>query len=119
MKKILTIITLLLTSNCFAVTGNDLHAWLDSKDAYENGSARYYIIGVLDAEGSYRTTEISFAKLEKRKPKLSYYSCQPKGTTNGQIFDMVKKYLDENPDKRHEEGQLLVHNAFEVWSCAK
>lgn len=119
MKKILTIITLIFTSNCFAVTGNDLHAWFKSNNDYENGSARYYVIGVMDAEGSYRVTQITLAKLEKRKPNLGYYFCPPSGIQNGQLFDMVIKYLDENPDKRHEQGQILVHNAFEIWSCAK
>jgi hypothetical protein len=51
MKKILKLMTLIFTSNCFAVTGNDLHKWFKSTNNYENGSARYYVIGVMDAEG--------------------------------------------------------------------
>lgn len=117
MKKILTIITLIFTSNCFAVTGNDLHAWFKSNNDYENGSASYFVIGVSDAMGSYRTTEIRVAKSEKRKPKLSYNFCPPEKITNGQILDIVKKYLDDNPQERHHEGQLLVLNALQVWSC--
>lgn len=118
MKKLLIIIILLLSTNCFAVTGNDLHVWLKSNNDYEKGSAHYFIIGVMQSMESYRETEISIAKSEKRKPKLGYYACLPKGITIGQLFDMVQKYLDDNPEKRHEQGQMLVLNAFKVWNCA-
>ena len=45
--------------------------------------------------------------------------CLPVGVTNGQMQDVVAKYLTENPEVRHLGAAYLVRQALhEVWPCA-
>jgi hypothetical protein len=38
--------------------------------------------------------------------------CAPDGVTNGQIFKVVFKYLNNNPEKLHETKSVLVAQAL-------
>jgi hypothetical protein len=45
--------------------------------------------------------------------------CMPKNVTAGQARDVVKQYLEINPEKRHYSADSLVLNALaQVWPCA-
>lgn len=45
--------------------------------------------------------------------------CAPANMTAGQARDVVKHYLEVNPDKRHFAADSLVLNALaQVWPCA-
>ena len=52
--------------------------------------------------------------LENMEQGATHYwkSCRPKGSTNGQLLDVVKKYLTEFPEKRHLNGTMLILIAF-------
>lgn len=51
------------------------------------------------------------------------YICLPSGESGvraGQIKDVVKKYLSENPEKLHMKAERLVYSALSVnWTCPK
>jgi hypothetical protein len=45
--------------------------------------------------------------------------CAPQNVTAGQARDVVKQYLEINPERRHYSADSLVVNALaQVWPCA-
>ncbi len=45
--------------------------------------------------------------------------CAPQNVTAGQARDVVKQYLELNPERRHYSADSLVVNALaQVWPCA-
>ena len=46
--------------------------------------------------------------------------CPPSNVTTGQIYDMVKIYLDAYPATRHMTGDSIVNRVLSTaWPCAK
>jgi hypothetical protein len=88
MKKILVIL-LLLSSTAWAVTGNQLKQWSVSHEGLFGG----YIMGVVE------TLDAGVF-------------CQPEGVTNGQQWDVVKKYIDDKPEELHHLGSIIVITAL-------
>ena len=44
--------------------------------------------------------------------------CPPQQATAGQVHDMVKQYLVENPSQRHHTGDTIVkHVLSRTWPC--
>jgi hypothetical protein len=44
--------------------------------------------------------------------------CAPKGVTIGQVMDVVKKYLNDHPEKGHYSADSVIWIALqEVWPC--
>ena len=43
--------------------------------------------------------------------------CVPEGVTFGSIQDMVIKYLEDNPAKRHYPGSSIMFNALIEFEC--
>jgi hypothetical protein len=44
--------------------------------------------------------------------------CSPTGVTLGQIRDLIRDYLEKNPDKRHYSADSLIRNKLErMWPC--
>lgn len=44
--------------------------------------------------------------------------CSPEGVTLGQIRDLIRDYLDKNPQKRHYSADSLIRNRLEqLWPC--
>jgi hypothetical protein len=80
-------------------TGNNIYSMLTNSNsnmfiqAAEENYAMGYIIGVYD----------SFDGI--------FFSA-PTGVTQGQVFDVVKKYLEENPASRHEIASKLIIRAL-------
>ena len=51
---------------------------------------------------------------------ISNMVCRPKGTTNQQMYDVVKKYLVQNPQVRHENmGDIVLTALNEAFPCKK
>lgn len=107
---------LMFSSSSYAMTGNELHNWINEDSA--NKGWMYYIMGVIDGQGFYKAAEIGQAEVEKRKPHTISYLCLPEGYKHGQGFDVVKKYLASNPEQRHEHAVLLIYKSMlDVWRC--
>lgn len=80
--------------------GNKLYGKLQGNNM-EQMQALGYVMGVSDAED---TTTI----------------CSPNTVTSGQMFDIVKQYLENNPTVRHYPADMLVKIVLgRVWPCEK
>ena len=46
--------------------------------------------------------------------------CAPASVTAGQLFDMVKQYLEDQPQVRHFTADALIYRVLtKVWPCKK
>lgn len=103
MKRLALIFALSLvfiSSIASAYSGNEILQHFEGGDVERNYAHGFVdgAISVLDAEDSI---------------------CLPK-VTHGQIHDVVKQFLKENPAKRHLSAVLLVLLATnEAWPCPK
>ena len=105
MKILLTSLLIFISFSSNAFTGNELYGHLKEgkkidQESYYSGLYQGYVLGaaqVLDG--------ISFI-------------CRPAGVTNGQIFDIVGKYLKNNPEVRNDAPADLVYIALKnVFPC--
>lgn len=88
-------------------TGNDLLARCEGDlMSVTGGSCMGQVIGAMNA--------IGFAQA-LGGPDLI---CRPARTTNGQAIDVVRKWLRENPGRRHLESTVVIVLALsETWPC--
>jgi len=82
------------------VTGNQLLEYCESKDAFAQGLCDGYITGASDIESMEGS-----AFPDRRR------SCTPNTVTNGQMTDVVVKYLKDHPEERHMLAAVLVVEA--------
>ncbi|HMS25934.1 MAG TPA: Rap1a/Tai family immunity protein [Burkholderiaceae bacterium] len=127
-KKLLSalaiVVSLHSTVATAEITGNELHIWLGSKNSADSLRGYAYLEGVLDAEDFYLTNEIFVALLEKNPTanrfKVAHICFDDAKVTLGQIKDIVYKYLEDNPAKRHIRAHSLVRYALmETFACTK
>jgi Rap1a immunity proteins len=87
-------------------TGNDLRRALDEPAGLRSGVALGYIQGVVNS-------------MEVLYPNQSL-SCSPDGMTVGQMVDVVKRYLHNHPQTRHEPAVILIATAArEAFPCPR
>lgn len=101
MKKLL-IVLLLATSSAKAqfLSGNELYSRMTSTEDYKRIYAMGYVAGVVDTGNRA-------------------LHCITQGVTVGQVFDVAKKYLEQNPEVRDFSADSLLTIAFaQVWPCA-
>jgi len=81
------------------MSGNNLHNKMTG-DFGEKMQALGFIQGVFDVY-------------------VSVTFCSPENVTAGQVSDMVKRYLDNNPSTRHKTAESLINQALkQAWPCA-
>jgi hypothetical protein len=100
MKKL---IATLLFVPCIAsaefMSGNSLHSKMTG-DFGDKMQALGFIQGVFDVY-------------------VSVTFCSPDNVTAGQVSDIVKRHLDNNPSTRHKTAESLINQALkQVWPCA-
>jgi len=100
MKKL---IAGLLFAPCMAsaefMDGNTLLSKMNDSDVIPRAVSLGYVQGVIDV---FVRTKV----------------CPPQNITAGQARDVVKQYLEINPEKRHYSADSLVVNAIaQVWPC--
>jgi len=83
------------------LTGNDLLKWCESTDDIDRAFCLGYIIGVTDLDGADGSM---FP--ERRR------SCVAEGANNGQVRDVVVKYLKDRPEERHILAAILIVKAM-------
>jgi hypothetical protein len=104
-------------------TGNDLYGQFKSSNSTENLQAQAYLLGVLDAEDFYLTVEL-FSSVDPKsgKParfKFVHFCFGGDKVTLGQLSDIVIKYLETHPEKRHIRAHSLIRFALlEDFACA-
>lgn len=82
-------------------TGNDLLQMMDGDTYADKGMALGFVAGVSDA---WQGVSI----------------CIPKSATLGQVHDIAKRHLRDNPQTRHLTAESLIRNVLErVWPCRK
>lgn len=89
-------------------TGNDLMYACESNNAFEFALCGGYLNGFLDGLG--------LGSAVRGSDKIGI--CWPAGFTNGQLRDVVLKYLRDNPGSRSVVASGLVYDAlYKVWGC--
>ena len=122
MKTILaSVLATLLILNSFIAnagvfSGNELLEMIQSKDFENKNAAFFYINGVLEAQvlQAYKDNlrAVKDAKLDESP------LCIPDTVTKGQLLDIVKKFLNDNPADRHEQALPLVQYALgKAFNC--
>jgi hypothetical protein len=104
MKRSILACTLLASTWAHAVNGNLLHEYCSSdKDSfYRRAYCDGYAVGV---------TELANASSGKA-------FCIPSEVTQGQVTDIVKRYLNAHPEQRHLDAWVLVLYALrESFPC--
>lgn len=86
--------------------GNILHEYCTEESELARTVCTWYIIGVYDAAMS--------VSVESLVPLI----CAPKPAQARQIVDVARKFLEDNPDKRHLNASGIVANALkEAFPC--
>jgi len=105
--KVMCFVALVLwlsTAQAYFHSGNQLKAKIDSNNTFEDAYAFGYIIGVADAING-----------------TGY--CPPSGETGvraGQLQAVVKKYLNDSPERLHWDASLLTTIALgQTWPCSR
>jgi hypothetical protein len=101
----------LFTMACAAQadTGNELKSYCTGRSGFDSGRCHGYISGVVE-------WQLIIAAAQRMAP-IKY--CLPEGVTYGQIVDIVKKFMADNPDKTHWEASVIIHNAvLNAFPCA-
>lgn len=84
-------------------TGNDFYLKATSTSPMDNVHAMGYAIGVYDV-----AVHVTFCPGTER------------GITVGQITDMAKNWLANNPHRRNESAEKLLRESFkQAWPCAQ
>jgi hypothetical protein len=78
------------------VLGNKLYGWCVDDGETAQAACVQYIVGVADTEAQHEMF------------KASPWACMPDNLTDGQLRDLVIKYLRDNPAIRHNSAANLV-----------
>ena len=103
MKIVPILLAALLATSAHAdfKNGNELLEGLNHDNYYNRGYALGYISAVVDSYSGI-------------------FICPPGTITGGQVQDIVKNYLVQNPATRHQGASLLAYNAMvEFFPCKK
>lgn len=99
MRKLL--ITLLFAptmAHAEFMTGNTLYRDMQS-DVMDQMMALGYVLGAADAV-------------------INVTVCPPAGVKAGQVYDIIKNFLEANPSIRHYSADVIVKTRLEaVWPC--
>jgi Rap1a immunity proteins len=127
MKFLIVLCTLLLPplahASSAAMDGNDMltkcrtlwtdgHQNVTTEEMLDGTFCAGYVSGVLDA----RAMQFAMDKADHVKGRNKY--CRPSEVTNGQVFRVLKKWLDDNPDKLHQRADTIIFVAMqEAFPC--
>jgi len=101
MKHLLTILiaTVTLPASAEFMDGNKLLADFQDQGVVPQMHSLGYVKGVADAH-------------------LGLVHCAPSNATGGQMRDMVRDYLIQNPGQRHHTGDLVIARVLGTkWPC--
>lgn len=115
MNKYILIMTLLSSANSNALSGNEL--FLLMQDDNKKDSVRY-IQGLVDMQSFMYLSDKQMSNKNNITFNEKFYFCVPKNVMYGQIYEIFKKYLTNNPETRHEQASNLLFGALiPVWPC--
>jgi Rap1a immunity proteins len=110
----LILLLAIVSSNALSLSGNDLQTYCNAGNSLCFG----YITGVNETllywQGNYRRSQSEAGPLNSKQ--IFWLSpnvyCTPKTVTNGQIQQVVTKYLNEHPEDLHIDASLLIGKAL-------
>jgi hypothetical protein len=127
MKTVCFVILLLASSNVVHAStaqmdGNELldkcHPFFshvahpDDTTLLNEGYCAGYVMGVTDVEAMWKAIDT------KAGTKAYEHYCMPEEVNNGQILKILKKWLDNNPEKLHWRADTILHVALlEAFPC--
>jgi hypothetical protein len=129
-----TALALFATVASAQTNGNMLHEWCMSEEEVFQALCAVYVEGVnqgreLGAISAYldmiprvvlQLSDESFSEIKSLRVSDLLGYCPPDGATGDQIIDIVKKFLVDNPARRHETASVLVASALnDAFRCAK
>ncbi|MBT6220417.1 MAG: hypothetical protein HN578_06065 [Rhodospirillales bacterium] len=111
----LLFVTTPATSAGLFMDGNKLHDMCNKDTARDQGFCLGFITGVADSlEGA--ADILNFVLADKFKPG----TCVPKNVNIGQLRDIAKKHLQDNPQSRHKSAWEIVSSSFgNAFPCTK
>lgn len=95
MKKF-SLILAFLSASAFAQSktdGNQLLSDLKDESNFRNGFGNGYVTAIADSLDDF---------------------CPPKGVTNGQLYDIVKNFIEQNPAIRHYHRLYIAQHALKT-----
>jgi hypothetical protein len=110
------LVALLVSGPAWGLLGNDLHKWCngtasprsDYIKGFEFGSCSGFVMGVFETNSGVNGGVAGFKFCPPKKPDIQ------------QLIDIVRKWLRDNPEKRHYSAESLVAVAFsEAFPCKK
>jgi hypothetical protein len=85
-------------------TGNRLYEDCRSPNYFNRGYCGGYVTGIID----------TIESLQSRGVLPADALCIPEASTKGQLVDVVLKYLEQHPERRHLESGALVPEALNL-----
>lgn len=105
-------------AGAYSYTGNELLSDYKAKEALTQLQAVRYVQGYLASEDARKTMEPMFATLDKREWHPERFLCMPGRATLGQVVDVVVAFLEQTPERRHEDASTLISFALRSkWKC--
>jgi hypothetical protein len=104
-------------------TGNDLYNNFTSTASSDNLQGYAYLEGVIDSEDWYLTADfissINPKSTKSERFRIAHICFGSNPVTLRQLKDVVVKYLQGHPEKRHLRAQVLIRSALlENFACA-
>ncbi len=95
-------------------TGNVLHEECLKPTQKAQNFCYGFIIGAIDGLTYGTGLGLAAAKSDPGGGEAArfLFFCTPKGMTNGQQFDVVTNFLDQNPQLRHQSAVDLIQTAM-------
>ena len=110
-KSIIAVTVMCLSQPALALSGNELKQHCNDESIYANGICTGYVIGVARGSASWHN-EIKNYLSDALPEELIEPHCIPENVSLGQLRDIVKKYLENNPEVLHYDAASLVLLAF-------
>lgn len=102
-QLLIGLLFLLCTTHVFAMDGNKLYLALSSSSSSADHLIAYAYIDASVSSIPYLSKDIGFKEV-----------CVSDEVTNGQIYDVVRNYLEKYPEKRHLNAYLLTIAAVSI-----
>lgn len=110
-----------------ATSGNELHELCSSNgDISIEGFCVGFIVAQVEGQSFGVFISVSWLGLTDTTDEGNFYieeildRCIPDEVPNGQIVDVVKKYLRDNPETRHESARMLIWKALrDAFPCVE
>jgi len=121
LKNFLSVLA--LTSICLSahasvplsMSGMQLKEFANSENAWDQGLFYGYLDGMKDA---YFDAMIKSAGTPLQQEFQRQFACVPEEVSKRQFAEVVKKYLNEHPERLHDGSTVLVTEAIEsAWPC--